>query len=473
MFGVRCSITLAFTLLPAIHAQAQDWPTYRHDNRRSGVTSATLTLPLTEKWTHNGGTPAQAWTGPAKWDAYSGNDGLQSMRNFDPCYYTTVSGKNIYYGSSADDAVHCLDATTGKEKWVAFAAAAVRFPPTIAGGKAWFGSDDGFIYSADAATGDILFKKRAAPSDRLIPSNGKLISPWPVRTGVTIDQGRAWFAASLVPWKKSYLHCLDAKTGETAHLTEHTNLTLQGAILAGGEKIYIPQGRAAPLAFHQKDGKSAGTVAQAGGVYCLLTEDHQLISGPQNQREKNEQMRLNDPKTGKRLATFNQTNRVVVDRQNAYLHTTGNLKQILFKKQNTLNHTITTLTNENKNTSQKINAIIKEIETLKTAKEKAPKQKEIEALKATIDKNNNLISQAKTNLKSTTGWSIPHPAPLELIIAGPHLITGHLNQVHILDLKTGKLLQTLPVKGNAHGLTVAHGQLIISTDQGLIHTFGQ
>ena len=316
-------------------------------------------------------------------------------------------------------------------------------------------------------------KKRAAPSDRLIPSNGKLISPWPVRTGVTIENGRAWFAASLVPWKKSFLYCLDTKTGELAYFTDHPNVTLQGAILAGGEKIYIPQGRAAPLSFHQKDGKPAGTVAQAGGVYCLLTEDDQLISGPQNQKEKNDQIRLNDPKTGKRLATFNQTNRVVIDSENAYLHTTGNLKQLHYKKQATLNQTISTHTTENKNTSQKINAIIKEIELLKTSPEKKLKQKEIETLKATIEKNNAIIAQAKSDLKTTWGWSIPHPAPLELIIAGPHLITGHLNHVHILDHKTGKLLQTLAVKGNAHGITAAHGQLIISTDQGYIHTFAR
>ena len=85
------------------------------------------------------------------------------MRNFDPCYYTTVAGENIYYGSSADNAVHCLDSQSGEEKWVAFTGAAVRFPPTIVDGKAWFGSDDGFIYSADAATGDILFKKTSRP----------------------------------------------------------------------------------------------------------------------------------------------------------------------------------------------------------------------------------------------------------------------------------------------------------------------
>ncbi|MDB4530592.1 PQQ-binding-like beta-propeller repeat protein, partial [Akkermansiaceae bacterium] len=211
--------TLALFLL-CVLCPAEVWPTYRHDNRRSGVSPSSLQLPLTEAWVHNGGLPQQAWTGPAKWDAYSSNEGLQSMRNFDPCYFTTASHNLIYYGSSSDNALHCLDASTGEEQWQHFTNSSVRFPPTLVGEQAWFGSDDGYIYCANALTGKTLWKKQAAPSDRLIPSNGKLISPWPVRTGITVENGRAFFAASLLPWKTSYLWCINAKTAERAYLTE-------------------------------------------------------------------------------------------------------------------------------------------------------------------------------------------------------------------------------------------------------------
>ena len=249
--------TLALLVLCSVNtAKAVSWPTYRHDNRRNGVSSEPLKLPLAQAWTHDGGAPQQAWTGPAKWDAFSANEGLQSMRNFDPCHFTTAAHGLIYYGSSADNAVHCLDAKTGNEKWLHFTNSSVRFPPTIVGEKAWFGSDDGFVYCADALSGESLWKKRAAPSDRLVPSNGKLISPWPVRTGVTVENGRAWFAASLLPWKISYLWCIDATTAEQIYLTEHNGVTLQGAMLAGGDRLYIPQGRAAPVVLKQDDGKA-------------------------------------------------------------------------------------------------------------------------------------------------------------------------------------------------------------------------
>ncbi|MDA8961688.1 PQQ-binding-like beta-propeller repeat protein, partial [bacterium] len=260
------------------------------------MSPSSLQLPLTEAWVHNGGLPQQAWTGPAKWDAYSSNEGLQSMRNFDPCYFTTASHNLIYYGSSSDNALHCLDASTGEEQWQHFTNSSVRFPPTLVGEQAWFGSDDGYIYCANALTGKTLWKKQAAPSDRLIPSNGKLISPWPVRTGITVENGRAFFAASLLPWKTSYLWCINAKTAERAYLTEHQGVTLQGAMLAGGDRLYIPQGRAAPITLNQNDGKKTGTIGQAGGTFCLLTEDNQLIAGPPNQKERDEQLRIADPK---------------------------------------------------------------------------------------------------------------------------------------------------------------------------------
>ena len=429
-------------------ASASPWPTYRHDNRRSGVSPDTLALPLDEAWTHDGGAPQQAWTGPAKWDAYSSNEGLQSMRNFDPCHFTTANHGLIYFGSSADNAAHCLDAKTGEEKWLHFTNSSVRFPPTIEGDKAWFGSDDGFVYCADAHTGKPLWKKRAAPSNRLIPSNGKLISPWPVRTGVTVENGRAWFAASLVPWKTSYLWCIDSNSAEVAYVTEHQEVTLQGAILAGGSRLYIPQGRAAPIALDQENGKLTGQIGQAGGVFCLLTEDNQLIAGPPTQKERDEQIRIADTTSGKRLTTFNNTNRVVVTKGKAFLHSNDKLQCLDLARKGKLETTIALE-----------EAALKKLD---------PK---IEEQKPEIEKLKNSISQSRADLGKCLLWEIVHPTPVELIIAGDQLIAGLNNEVIIFEASTGKQLWKAPVKGKAYGLTPAEGRLIVSTDLGHIHTF--
>ncbi|MBR9760438.1 PQQ-binding-like beta-propeller repeat protein [bacterium] len=429
-------------------ASATPWPTYRHDNRRSGVSPEALTLPLKEVWTHDGGAPQQAWTGPAKWDAYSKNDGLQSMRNFDPCHFTTAINGLIYFGSSADNAVHCLDAKTGKEKWLHFTNSSVRFPPTIEDNKAWFGSDDGFVYCADALTGKTLWKKRAAPTDRLIPSNGKLISPWPVRTGVTVENGRAWFAASLLPWKTSYLWCVDSNSAEDAYLTEHSEVTLQGAMLTGGAQLYIPQGRAAPIAFDQENGKRTKQIGQAGGVFCLLTEDNQLIAGPPNQKEQNEQIRIADTSSGKRLTTFNNTTRVVVSKGKAILHSVDKLQCLDLTRKGELEAAIAATEGALKKLDPKVEEQKPEIEKLKKS-----------------------LIQSQTDLKGCLLWQIDHPTPVELIIAGNQLIAGLNNEVVILEASSGKQLWKAPVKGRAYGLTPAEGRLIVSTDLGYIHTF--
>lgn len=78
-------IVAAIAMWLTTTASAQSWPTYRHDNRRSGVTQRSLPSSLVQQWVRRSSQPPQAaWTGPAKWDAWAANSGLQSMRNFDP-----------------------------------------------------------------------------------------------------------------------------------------------------------------------------------------------------------------------------------------------------------------------------------------------------------------------------------------------------------------------------------------------------
>ena len=48
---------------PAVHAA--DWPTYRHDIARSGVTRETLTPPLEPAWVYRARhAPRRAWPAP-------------------------------------------------------------------------------------------------------------------------------------------------------------------------------------------------------------------------------------------------------------------------------------------------------------------------------------------------------------------------------------------------------------------------
>ena len=86
---------------------ADDWLTYRHDPTRSGVSSESLDFSrLQQAWSwQSPHPPASAWSGPAKWDAYAGIRGLQSMRNYDPVFSVIATADAVYFGSSVDDTV--------------------------------------------------------------------------------------------------------------------------------------------------------------------------------------------------------------------------------------------------------------------------------------------------------------------------------------------------------------------------------
>ena len=407
-------------LLLTLPALAEPWPTYRHDSRRSGVTAESPALPLAPAWTRKSPLPPRtAWTGPAKWDAFSGNSGLQSMRNFDPCFYVTATDGQVFFGSSVDDAVHALDAATGEENWVAFTKAAVRFPPSLDSGRALFGSDDGFVYCVDSQSGDPLWKMQAAPTTRRISSNRRLISTHPVRTGVLIHEGRAYFAASLVPWQPSLLWSVDPSSGieevTGGFRQEIGSVTLQGALLASPDRLYVPQGRSAPLTFERDTGKGLGSIGEAGGVFCILTEDELLLAGPQNQKAGDSEIRIARGGEKKRVATFSGTERIVVAGGLAWMHIGDQLKHL-----------------------------------------------DRAAFLATAD------DDAK---KAAWKWSVPCEKPHDLILAGEVLFMGFRDRVAARSAEDGSLLWEAPVEGIAHGLTFSDGRLFVSTGLGHIHAF--
>ena len=110
-----------------------DWPTHRRSPQRNAYLAAEVDTPrLALAWQHDTHQrPQPAWYGPAKWDAYSNLRGLHSMRNYDPVFHTVSSEGSVYFGSSTDHAVTCLDAATGQRKWSFMTDGPVRIAPTM------------------------------------------------------------------------------------------------------------------------------------------------------------------------------------------------------------------------------------------------------------------------------------------------------------------------------------------------------
>jgi outer membrane protein assembly factor BamB len=81
------------------------------------------------------------------------------------------------------------------EKWSFPTDGPVRLPPSWHGGRLYFGSDDGHAYCVEASTGTLVWKQKPSGKETGMLSNGKLISHWPCRTGVLVQNDTAYFGA--------------------------------------------------------------------------------------------------------------------------------------------------------------------------------------------------------------------------------------------------------------------------------------
>ena len=315
------SLVFANVILPS---HGDDWPVYQHDNRRSGTSGENLpATQLSEYWAyHSPNAPHQAWHGPAKWDAYAGIRGLKSMRNYDPVFHATVAGQSLFFASSSDDSVHCMDTRSAVEKWVFVTDGPVRIAPTYSDGRVYFGSDDGYAYCVDAESGQLVWKFSPSPQESLTLHNGRFISFWPCRTGVLVEGSTAYFATGLLPWKESYLCAVDIATGkpkgEGRFVKKVDGVTFEGSLLASSQRLISPQGRVAPLLFKRADGSPLGSLEGGGGCFVLITEDSHVLHGPGN---KTGWIQESSEKDRSKIATFNGGNAMIVRGDIAFILT--------------------------------------------------------------------------------------------------------------------------------------------------------
>ena len=225
-------------------AAAGDWPTYMHDAARSGVSPVAVRLPLNLQWVYQARqAPQPAWPPPAKADVFHRIFTLEPRVTYDLAFHIVGAGGSVYFASSADDKVYCLDAATGREKWAFYTEGPVRLAPTIADGQVLFGSDDGLVYCLKAADGSLVWRVRLGEGrDRRIAGNGRVISAHPVRTGALVEDSRGYFCAGLFAAEGIYYGVLDITSGKKLagrKLDQH----VQGYLELRGDSLFAPTGR--------------------------------------------------------------------------------------------------------------------------------------------------------------------------------------------------------------------------------------
>jgi len=145
-----------------------DWPTFRHDEKRSGTSRQDVPAKVQPLWKL---TLGGRLTSPV------------------------IAGALTYVARSDAHTLYAIDHQQGTIRWSFTAGARIDSPPTINRGRAVFGCTDGWVYCLQADSGQLAWKYRVAPLDRRVMAFEQLESLWPVHGSVLVKQDVVWAVA--------------------------------------------------------------------------------------------------------------------------------------------------------------------------------------------------------------------------------------------------------------------------------------
>ena len=171
---------------------SEDWYMYRRDTARSGYTPTPVPSDLSKKWR-----------------AELACQGSQPI----------VVDDRLWVAEKDAHRIRCLSTNDGRDVWSFTAGGRIDSAPVYHEGLLLFGCRDGSVYCLRADDGEMVWRFRAAPTDRRLVSFGQMESVWPVHGSVLVQDGVAYFAAG----RSSFLdggilvYGLDAKTGKVLY----------------------------------------------------------------------------------------------------------------------------------------------------------------------------------------------------------------------------------------------------------------
>jgi len=458
---VAVGVLWTLGMLPVV-ASASDWPTYLHDNTRGGATDERLALPLQQHWKLAApGALNMAWSGP-NGRIIEGKD-LRHRVQFDSVFQVAVAGNRMYFGSSVDHSLSCVDVDSGRRLWQFFADGPIRLAPTVWQDIVLFGSDDGLVYALRATSGALLWKRRGGPAEEWLLARGEMISRWPIRTGVLVEAGVAYFGAGIFPHEDVYLYAVRPRDGSLVWQRDNisesdagrNDLSPQGYLLATSEKLVVPSGRSLPGVFNRLNGeflhkrehkwrREAGGVV--GGTRALLADGQLYAAGPHH-------MLALDEESGDVGFGWFEGRQMAVSGDDAFVATGDAIVRID-------RAAYAVASRERQEINQEIYNLNRK---LRTAKDEA------EAIRKSIaDLNDRLKEIADVGIV----WRTPSACESALIVAGQHVIAGGRQQVVMYSVPDGQKVWSAEVDAEASGLAVAHRHVFVSTTAGSIYAFG-
>ena len=170
-------------------AGTEDWPTYRHDAKRSGYTTSAVPSDLDPQW---------------------------ELKLEGKLTSPVVAHNRVYVAKVDTHTMVAIDAAGGDVVWEYTVGGRVDSPPTIYQGRVLFGSADGYVYCLNAADGALVWRFRAAPVDRRMMAFEQLESVWPVHGSVLVQNDRIYCVAGRTVFLDGGMRLLqlDPVTGE-------------------------------------------------------------------------------------------------------------------------------------------------------------------------------------------------------------------------------------------------------------------
>ena len=465
MFSVsmlRRLIFLPGILITPVLLSAADWPTYRGNNERTGTTPESFTVPLAATWHYESPAPLKI-----AWSSAEGriieNKQLGHRVKFDDAVHPAIVGGKVYFGSSVDHRLHCVDLSTGRNLWSFFTGAPIRLAPTVENGHVYFGSDDGHVYCLQADTGESVWQFRAGPEEDWLLARGKMISRWPVRSGVLVQDNVAYFGAGIFPHENVQMYAVDAASGAVIWKQDdvssrdagRNDLSPQGYFLASDDLLFVPSGRSLPAAIHQETGEvihkrsfswrtAAGGVV--GGTQALLANGQIFSNGPHH-------LLAMDQQTGDVGFGWFAGRRMVVDGNDSFV-ATGSVVARLDHMGYAIN-------------SRRRHQLEMEVYGL-TRKLRKPDEQEQKYRDRLADANRELLDIADIGVV----WQRETSDDAALLATANLIIAGGSGRVTAYSRESGETLWNTQIEGSARGLAAADGHLLVSTDQGKIYCYG-
>ena len=255
---MRIAVVLS-VVLSASPLLAAGWSGFGGTAARDHHTDETLATSLHLAWSRQARhAPRPAWP-------------RDERMSFDRVNRVAVADGRVFYGSSVDGRIRCLDAETGEALWSFATGGPVRFAPALWRDRLFVTSDDGYLYCLAVADGRLLQRWRGGPTDQRVMGNGHVISRWPARGGVVVAGDIVYWAAGIWQSEGIFIRAQQAQSGKLVWLndksggivmaqphggaTAKSGVTAQGHLVVTGDRLLVPTGRAVPAVFDSATGQ--------------------------------------------------------------------------------------------------------------------------------------------------------------------------------------------------------------------------